>query len=157
MTPLNAERAILGFLAVSVVAGALGAAALEAAMFLITRAEWARMNMVVALGSLLTRSREGAFRTGVVVHSIAAVFFAALYTFAMTHLGLARLPGAFFAGLGFGVVHGLLVSLILVWMVCERHPLEEFQEAGLAVGLTHFAGHVAYGGAVGLVVGLAYG
>ena len=48
----------------------------------------------------------------------------------------------------------MLVSLMLVWVVCEAHPLEEFREAGFAVGLAHFAGHVAYGAVVGLIIGI---
>jgi hypothetical protein len=32
--------------------------------------------------------------------------------------------------------------------------LVEFREAGLAVGLVQFAGHVAFGMAVGLVIGI---
>jgi len=39
--------------------------------------------------------------------------------------------------------------------VAEHHPLEEFNEAGFAIGLSHFAGHVAYGAVIGLVVGLS--
>jgi len=58
-------------------------------------------------------------------------------------------------GLGVGFGHGMIVSLMLVWVVAEQHPLEEFQEADLAIGLSHLAGHVAFGGVVGLVVGLS--
>jgi hypothetical protein len=58
-------------------------------------------------------------------------------------------------GLGLGVVHGMLVSLMLVWVVAEQHPLEEFNEATFAIGLSHLVGHVVFGGVVGLVVGLA--
>jgi hypothetical protein len=70
-------------------------------------------------------------------------------------LGLTHLPNSLMLGLGVGVFHGMLVSLMLVWVVSESHPLEEFNEAGLAVGLSHFAGHVAFGAVVGLVVGLS--
>jgi hypothetical protein len=48
----------------------------------------------------------------------------------------------------------MIVSLMLVWVIAEHHPLEEFREADLAIGLSHFAGHVAYGGAAGLAIGL---
>jgi hypothetical protein len=53
------------------------------------------------------------------------------------------------------VLHGIIVSLMLVWVVADQHPLEEFKEADLLVGLGHFAGHVAYGAVVGLIVGLS--
>ena len=42
-----------------------------------------------------------------------------------------------------------------MWVVAEEHPLEEFNEAGLAIGLSHIVGHVAYGAVVGLVVAIA--
>ena len=66
----------------------------------------------------------------------------------------AGLPALVLVGLGVGVLHGIVVSLMLVWIVADRHPLEEFKEADLLVGLSHFAGHAAYGAMVGLVVGL---
>jgi hypothetical protein len=47
------------------------------------------------------------------------------------------------------------MSLILVWVVSDTHPVEEFRRASLAVGLSHLAGHVAYGAVVGLAVGLS--
>lgn len=49
----------------------------------------------------------------------------------------------------------MAISLMLFWVVSDHHLLEEFKEADLLVGLTHFAGHVAYGAMVGLVVGLS--
>ena len=58
-------------------------------------------------------------------------------------------------GIGVGFIHGLIVSLGLVWVVAEQHPLEEFNEAGMAIGLSHVLGHVVYGGIVGFVVGVS--
>ncbi len=68
----------------------------------------------------------------------------------MTHL-----PGVLAAGAGLGALHGMVVSILLVWVIAERHPLQEFQGADFAIGLSHFIGHVAYGTVIGLVVGLA--
>jgi hypothetical protein len=146
---------ILRIAATAVVAGTLGCCAMIGVMKLITRAEWARYDMIVAVGSMVTRTREGARRVGSVIHVISAAVFALLYTVLMWNFGLAHFPIAFFTGIAFGIVHGIVVSLMLVWIVAEQHPLAEFQEAGLAVGLVHFAGHVAYGAVVGLVIGIA--
>ena len=110
--------------------------------------------MVLALGSLLTKSRENAYRVGLFVHVTAAVSFGLAYTLLLLTLGYTHLPTSLMLGLGLGVLHGLLVSLMLVWVVADHHPLEEFKEADLLVGLSHFAGHVAYGAVVGLAVGL---
>jgi hypothetical protein len=138
----------------SVVAGILGGWAMIGVMRLITRAEWARFDMIVAVGSLITRTREHALRTGATVHAVSAIGFAALYTLAMWKFGLAHFPIAIFACAGIGIVHGMIMSLLLVWVICDEHPLQEFKEADLAVGLVHFAGHVAYGAVVGLVIGI---
>src|SRR5579862_7798482 len=140
------------FILVSIIAGLLGAAAMEAVMFLITRAEWAKCNMVTALGGMLSRQRENAFKVGAAVHALAAIGFALLYNYAMRALGIAAFPNAFFAGIGFGFIHGLLVSLTLVWVVSDTHPFEEYRDAGFAVGVVHLAGHIVYGAVVGLVI-----
>ena len=112
-------------------------------------------DMILALGSLLTKTRDNAYRVGLVVHATAAVGFALVYTLLMVTLGYTQLPMSFMLGLGVGVLHGLLVSLMLVWVVADQHPLEEFKEADLLIGLSHFAGHVAYGAVIGLVAGLS--
>lgn len=141
------------FLLTCLAAGLLGGGAMLGVMRLFSGTDWARGNMLVALGSLFTRSRTNALGLGTLLHAVSAVSFALGYTLVMAKLNLTHLPGSLMLGLGLGCMHGLLVSLSLVWIVAEQHPLEEFNEAGLAVGLSHFLGHVAYGGVVGLVIG----
>jgi hypothetical protein len=143
-----------GNLVTALIAGFFGMLAMELVMWLITRRGWAQGNMIVALGSLVTKKRENAFVTGGILHVIAAFFFALLYLLAMLQFGFTHLPAAFFAGICFGLLHGMVVTLALVWVVSDQHPLEEFQDAGLAVGVSHIAGHVAYGAIVGLVIGI---
>jgi hypothetical protein len=128
---------------------------MELTMWLISRAGWAKGNMIIALGSLFTRTRQSGFRVGAIIHAFSAVLFATLYTLAMLQFGFTALPAALVAGLIVGFVHGMLVSLMLVWVVADQHPLEEFKEADLAIGVCHLAGHVAFGGVVGLVIGIA--
>ncbi len=149
---MNSGNLIANYFLIPVVAGLLGVAALEFAMWLIRRG-WTQGSMIVAVGSLLTHSRTNAFRVGTIVHLCAGVGFAMLYAWALRHLGWNHLPMAFTAGIGFGAVHGIMVSLMLVWIVAEHHPLEEFNDAGLAIGVNHFVGHVAFGAVVGLVIG----
>jgi hypothetical protein len=38
-----------------------------------------------------------------------------------------------------------VVSLLLVVIIAEHHPLERFQQAGLPVAITHIAAHLVYG------------
>ena len=146
---------IVSFLLTSLAAGVLGGIAMEGVLWLIGRAGWAKADMIVALGSLLTKSRESAWRVGAIVHFMSAIGFAMVYTALMLTLGYTKMPSSMMLGAGVGFAHGLVVSLGLVWVVAEQHPLEEFNEAGLAIGLSHIVGHVVYGAVVGLVVGIA--
>ena len=143
------------FLWTALVAGILGAGAMEVTMWLIARFGWATGNMLVALGSMVTKVRDGAARVGAALHAAAALFFSAVYVLLMLRLGAAGVPATFALGLGIGFLHGMVVSLLLVWVVAEHHPLAEFQGADFAIGLSHLAGHVAFGGVVGLVAGVA--
>lgn len=146
---------LVKYLCTALVAGIIGGLVMEGAMWLISRAGLAKGDMILALGSLLTKTRENAYRVGLVIHGTAAIGFALVYTLLMYTLGYTHLPMSLMLGLGVGVLHGIIVSLMLVWVVADQHPLEEFKEADLLVGLTHFAGHVIYGGVVGLVVGIS--
>jgi len=152
---MNLTMFIVKYLCTSLVAGVLGGLAMEGAMWLIARAGLARGDMILALGSLITKSRQNAYRVGMIVHATAAIGFALVYVLLLVTVGFTRLPMSLMLGLGVGVGHGIIVSLMLVWVVADQHPLEEFKEADLLVGLSHVAGHVAYGAVVGLVVGLS--
>jgi uncharacterized membrane protein YagU involved in acid resistance len=147
--------ALVTFTVTALIAGVLGGLAMEGALWLIGRAGWAKADMVVALGSMFTKSRDSARRVGTVLHIISAIGFAIGYTLLMHALGATEMPWSAALGAGVGFFHGLIVSLGLVWVVAEQHPLEEFNEAGLAIGLSHIVGHVAYGAVVGLVVAIA--
>ena len=147
--------ALLSFLLTALVAGLLGGLAMEGVLKVIGRGGWAKADMIVALGSLFTKSRETGWRVGVWLHTVAAIVFAILYTLAMIALGYTALPLSAALGAGIGFAHGLVVSLGLVWVVAEQHPLEEFNDAGLAIGLSHILGHVVFGVVVGFVVGVA--
>ena len=146
---------LVKYLCTALTAGIIGGLAMEGAMWLISRAGLAKGDMILALGSLLTKTRENAYRVGLIIHAAAAIGFALVYTLLMVTLGYTHMPMSLMLGLGVGVLHGIIVSLMLVWVVADQHPLEEFKEADLLVGLTHFAGHVVYGGVVGLIVGLS--
>lgn len=143
------------YLFTALAGGVLAAIAMEAVLWVVGTVGWAKANMIVALGSLLIKRRDGAWRVGALVHAIAALVFAMLYTLLMVKLGYTEMPQAMMLGLGVGFIHGLIVSLGLVWVVADQHPLEEFNEADLAIGLSHLLAHVAFGGVVGIVVGFS--
>src|SRR5688572_4550285 len=146
---------LLNFVLTALIAGLLGGIAMEGVLWIIGRGGWARADMIVALGSMFTKARETAWRVGAMLHLASAIVFAIGYTLLMHALGFTDMPWSAALGAGVGFLHGLIVSLGLVWVVAEEHPLEEFNEAGLAIGLSHIVGHVAYGAVVGLVVAIA--
>jgi hypothetical protein len=147
--------ALSDLLFTALVAGALGGVAMEGVLWLVGRGGWAKADMIVALGGLITHSRHNAWRVGATIHFAAAFAFAVIYAMTMSALNFTGMPAAMMLGAAIGFVHGLVVSLGLVWIVADQHPFEEFNDAGLAIGLSHILGHVVYGGAVGFVVGVA--
>ena len=152
---MNLTMFLVKYLCTALVAGVIGGLVMEGVMWLIARAGLVRGDMILALGSLVTKSRDNAYRVGLMVHVTAAIGFAFVYTLLMVTLGYTGMPMSLMLGLGVGTLHGILVSLMLVWVVADQHPLEEFRRAGVSVALTHFIGHIAYGAVVGLVIALA--
>src|SRR5690349_7615707 len=138
---MNPATTIAAFLVYAALAGLCGALAMTAVMKLVARSGWARGDMIVAVGSLFTKTRETAFSVGLILHTLSAIVFGQIYTVILLALELTDWPSGFFAGVGFGVFHGLIVSLSLCWVVADQHPLEEFRRAGMSVALTHFLGH----------------
>ena len=146
---------LVKYLCTALVAGVGGGLAMQLVMRLIAQGGHVKGDMILALGSLITKTRDNAYRVGLIVHVTAAIGFGLVYTLLMVTLGYTHMPLSLMLGLGVGALHGLIVSLMLVWVVADQHPLEEFKETDLLVGLSHMAGHVAYGGVIGLIVGLS--
>lgn len=152
---MNQVILIFKVLSYASLAGLLGAVAMTGIMRLIARTRWVREDMIIAVGSLLTKSRDNALMVGLFVHGISAIVFGITYTLLLMALHLNTWPAAIFAAAAIGVFHGLVVSLSLCWVVSDWHPLEEFRNTSMSIAVTHFVGHVAYGTVVGLVIGLA--
>ena len=112
---------------------------------------YANADMIRAIGSLVTRKYEGSFGWGLAIHLVSGMLFAIPYTVVLCGLGPMSL--AMSVGLGglMGLVHGLVMSLVLLGLVTERHPMKRFQNAGFEVAVAHIVGHVAYGIGVGAV------
>ena len=151
---MNLSTITVEVVSYAVMAGLLGAGAMWAVMRLIERAGPPTGGMVVAVGSLLTKSRESALPTGILVYLASAGIFGLIYTLLMIRLELTAWPHAFFTGAGFGFFHGLVVSLGLTWIVSDNHPLEEFRNVTPLIFLSHFAGHIVFGAVVGIAVSI---
>ena len=148
---------IFYFLIFSIIAGILGALAMNFFMRWMSSITDQKFDMIEALGTLITGSEEGASRVGNWAHLISGIFFGMIYTLLMVAIKPHGLPLSLFLGLGFGFIHGLIVSYLLMFYIAEKHPSEKYREATLPIGFIHMLGHVIYGLVVGLVVGLAPG
>src|SRR5206468_1068598 len=85
---------IVSFLLTALAAGVLGGIGMEAVLWLIGRAGWAKADMIIALGSLLTKSRDNAWRVGALVHTLSAIGFAMVYVTLLLTLGYTHMPHA---------------------------------------------------------------
>lgn len=146
---------IVEFLLFSVIAGVVGTGGMTFTMYLINKMGITNARMVIAIGSIITKTRENAIRVGLVMHFTAGTIFAILYTIFFSVYGINNLWQFIAVGFGFGFIHGFVMSFILVIAVAEHHPLEEFRDAGFAVAVAHVVGHMVYGTLVGLVIGLS--
>jgi len=145
---------VVDFLYSTILAGIAGTSGMTLFMYLITRSGLSNADMVRAIGSKLTQSLQSAFAVGIILHFVSGIIFAMLYTLAFNFLGLHGVMPLLGAGLGFGFLHGFVLSFILVTTVAEHHPLPEFRDAGLGVAVAHLVGHVVYGALVGMIIGL---
>jgi len=132
--------------------GIVATACMSLCLYLIHWSGFANGDMVRALGCLATRRYENPLPVGWMIHFSAGAFFSVIYAQALEMTGFpASILGVLICVV-FGLFHGSVVSLLLVVIVAEHHPLERFQQAGLPVAITHVAAHVV----CGLVLGLGF-
>ncbi len=110
--------------------------------------------MVLAIGSFFTRKKEGGTRAGIRIHLGSGVFFGAIYGLIFSLTGIVELPQVFLIGLGAGFIHGIGMAYVLMIFMAEKHPLPEFRSVSLVIGAVHLAGHVVFGGCLGLLAGI---
>jgi len=146
---------IITYLFFGVFGGVLATAAFSGLLFFFDRVGVTKGSMIIALGSLLTHSRDRAAHVGLLVHLGSGVFFGLLYTWGLMAIGVSNFGGILLLGMLFGLLHGVIVAVGLVASVSDFHPLPEYRSATWTVGLTHALAHVAYGAVMGLVVGLS--
>ena len=144
-----------GFLILkSIVAGIIATTSMELLFRMCSKSGIVNIDMVRAIGSLITKSIDSSYKVGVIVHYISGIFFAFVYTLVFTVFNVTGILNNIGAGLLIGFIHGIVVSFILVITVSEHHPLEEFRTAGFSVAIAHWIGHLVYGLVVGLIIGL---
>ena len=136
-----------------IVCGIIGTSAMTFVMWLITKEGLANADMVRAIGSIFS-GKENALSTGMIIHYVAGIVVAFIYLVLISLFLPTSLLGYAVTGTAIGIFHGVAFAFILVVVVAEHHPQEEFRNAGLEVALAHLAGHIVYGLVVGIVAGL---
>jgi len=140
---------------VIILSGILGTCGMSLVMWLINRSGLANADMIRAVGSIYTRSYENALLPGIIMHFTAGIIFAFLYVVFLSIFSLGSVGAYIGMGAMTGVFHGLVVSFLIVVLVAEHHPIEQFQKAGAEVAVAHLFGHIIYGLIVGAVIGIA--
>lgn len=133
----------------TIFAGVFGTAFMTSLMLLIHRGGHANGDMVRALGSLATRSMSSAVSAGVAIHVASGVLFAAPYTMLLSVMVPDHGAGAAVLGGVIGLMHGIVVSFMIIAVFSDLHPIPQFRGAGFPVAIAHLVGHVGYGFGVG--------
>lgn len=150
---MNTATLIGKFILWSAVAGGLGAGAMLLVLWVFTVSRLAKVRLVIAVGSVLTRSYEKAALVGGCVHAALGIIFGQLYTWALIAIGHPGIGSSMMWGALMGMFQGLIMSLVLIAAVAEAHPLEEFQQRSFAIAVSNWVAHVFYGLVVGAVIG----
>lgn len=145
----------LSVIVIGIVAGLIGALVMNRGLRAIGQAYGKNVDMVREMGSFFTGSTENAARTGTIIHLTAGVVFGVLYLLAWSAMDLLTFPATLLLGLGFGFLHGMIMSYVLMILVYVKHPLEEYRKASFATAVIHLAGHILFGLVVGLISGLS--
>lgn len=112
------------------------------------------IDMIKALGSFYSGKLEGSERLGTLIHLASGLIFGLIYGLTLLAIGMVHLPQSLFLGLGFGFLHGLIVCYALMIFMGERHPLEQYRNVTLQVGVIHLLGHLLFGFLVGFFCGV---
>jgi hypothetical protein len=78
------------------------------------------------------------------------ILFAIPYLYILSHAGVTYWFHLVSIGLTLGTFHGAAMIFILL-ALAEKHPIPQFQKAGVDVAWSHVLGHMAYGTGIGLV------
>ncbi len=131
------------------IGGLLGTAIMTAALLLPKWLGFGRVDVIRAVGSLITHRAHGAFSSGLAVHLCSGIIFAYVYQFI---LSLSFIPLNALTGLMMGTLHGVIVMLLISITIMEHHPIAHYHTRGPATGLAQLLAHMLYGLVVGSVV-----
>ncbi len=135
----------------SVVAGIVATAGMSLFVLAFRQLGVLHADPIQAIGSAATGSLGRAIPLGWLIHVVAGISFAALYTLFFWRTGLLDLSAfpILIASAMTGFGHGLVVGFFLVISVGEHHPMRRFRSDGIELAGVYFAAHVIFGLLVG--------
>jgi len=136
----------------TVLAGLVATLGMSLVMYSIHAMGIANADMVRALGSLLTREKKKSMSAGFITHLVSGIMFAFPYAIVLSAFPQSHMVAPLALGALLGLFHGFVFSFVMIALVAENHPLEEYRKVGFSVAVAHIAGHVVYGVLVGLLV-----
>lgn len=120
---MNNSLPLAPFLISALVAGLAGGVAMNALMRILSQKHATPVDMTKVIGSLLTRGDSAA--AGTAVHLTCGVVFGLLYLWGLNAINGVSMPSSIPIGLGFGIAHGIFVSILLMYLVRDVHPRTE--------------------------------
>lgn len=111
------------------------------------------IDIVPAVGALITGKVENAYGLGYLIHFTSGILFAYIYWGLLVALSLPLNVWTF--GLA-GLIHGVIIMLLVSIVIMEHHPIARYHERGPMTGLAQLLAHIIYGVIVGLIVQTAH-
>lgn len=136
---------------IPIIAGLIGSFAMASLMLVPARLQMVRVDVVRAVGALVTRNRGNAFIPGMIIHLFFGAVTAVFYKWIFDYMGI---PLFFATGLYAGAVHGVLVMLLVSIFVLEHHPMKRYQRRGFGTGFAQIFGHAFFGLIVGIIIAM---
>ncbi len=136
-----------------IIAGFVATVGITAVLWAINKSGWTNADMVRAVGSFFTKRYESALRTGLAIHFLLGIIFAAVYLHTLSVMALPDLGSLVLFGGVMGLGQGFIVGYGIV-KFAHIHPVEQFQKADYQVAIAHIVGHIVYGVIIGAMFGL---
>ncbi len=127
----------------------MGTVAMTAFLLLPRILGWGKIDVILAVGALITKNPDRAFSYGYVLHFLSGIVFAYIYWGLLTLLSLPIVWWTF--GLA-GFIHGIIVMLLVSIAVMEHHPVAKYHERGPMTGVAQLLAHIIYGVVVGAII-----
>ncbi len=146
----------LTYYLIAIASGIIAGWLMHGLMLAISHRKEVPVNMVRAIGSYGTGKRgKQAERIGLVIHTVGGALLGVIYGWLLQFIGISDQASAILGGGILGFFHGLVVCYGVMAWASQGHPVKEYRDATLEVGVVHLVGHIFFGHAVGLFIVLS--